>query len=53
MKSDLSAVALLIGYRRIDLIERRLQELKLNMKIPVFVSIDGGLTESEIMKIKA
>ncbi len=52
MKSDLSVVSLLIGYKRIDLIERRLQELKLNIKIPVFVSVDGGLTESEIMRFK-
>jgi len=52
MQSDLSAVTLLIGYKRIDLIERRLQELKQNMKIPVFVSIDGGLTESENTKFK-
>lgn len=52
MQTDLSAVTLLIGYKRIDLIERRLQELKLNMKIPVFVSIDGGLTESENVEFR-
>ena len=34
--------ALLIGYRRLDFIKRRLEELSANTQIPIIVSIDGS-----------
>jgi hypothetical protein len=45
-----STAALLIGYKRVDFIKNRLNELSRNQQIPIVISIDGSdfLTESAI-----
>lgn len=49
MNTDIASLAdktvlLLVGYNRIDLIKKRLNELYQNMPIEVFVSIDGPIS---------
>lgn len=38
---------LLVGFKRIDFILNRLAELKSNISIPIFISIDGSNSETE------
>jgi hypothetical protein len=42
-----STVVLLIGYKRVDFIQNRLNELSNNISIPIFISIDGSDIDSE------
>jgi len=48
-----STALLLIGYKRIDFLIERLEEIKANIRIPVFISIDGSDqgTEDEITRV--
>ena len=50
-QNNLSTAALLIGYKRIEFIKKRLVELSQNTQIPIIVSIDGSdtLTEKSIV----
>jgi hypothetical protein len=51
---DHSATALLlIGYKRIDFLIDRLEEIKRNIRIPIFISIDGSnsANEDEITRV--
>ena len=51
---DHSSVALLlVGYKRADFLIERLEEIKANIQIPVFISIDGSnkSTEDEIRRL--
>ena len=43
---------LLVGYKRVDFLIDRLKEIKSNIPIPVYISVDGSdkLTEDEITK---
>ena len=48
-----STALLLIGYKRIDFLIERLEEIKANIRIPVFISIDGSnrSNEDEITRV--
>jgi hypothetical protein len=50
---DSSVALLLVGYKRIDFLIERLEEIKANTRIPVFISIDGSdkCTEDEITRV--